>query len=442
MFEKAARLFRLRSKENKPKNSQIDQDIEIDLGELLDQNKPNTSDLEKMSEQTVVERMEKKFDLDAGMAIRDKAPGKGEDRTIMKSDNDQSLFAVLDGMGGQEGGGGDVAAQIVSESFQKSILKETHIPKDQKQVEQLLKDAVLTAHHELNNSHLSAVYEKMGTTISAMLCYDNKASVVSVGDSRVYRIRKGKLEQLSYEDSIIHILKSNGIEMDSDKLSEKMPDGTTHDITLNEALKTAKIKPVLGEQSTNIIKMLVEKFGNTTLKKMRNINTQGLASNEDAPFPHVITVDVEPGDEFMITSDGLTDNCSDLNIENKLKQIADKPADAKAAALRDYAYQMQNKNINPDANKPDDISIIYIKTKEKQPAQSDNGIMELTDNDYELAEDSVEDSGEVLAVDSEGVQELSREEMEEFFKQAEEIVDEDNEEMELTDEDLAEVANK
>ncbi len=317
------------------------------------------------------ERREREFDFETAVALREKAPGKGEDRIIVYNDNEKSLHAVLDGMGGQEGGGGDVAAQIVAESFQKALTKETNLPKDSKVVEKLMKDAVIAAHKELSESPTSAIYEKMGTTLSAMLSYDNKATLVSVGDSRIYRRRNGKLEQLSYEDSVIHMLRANGLEVNTAILSSIRPDGSTHDVTLNEAVASAKRKADISETGQKIIDTLVSKFGSTSLKRLRNINTQGIAAGEGSPVPHVLTVDIEDGDEFLITSDGLTDNCQDRNIEQGLNKLDGKSAHEKAANLRAYAEKMQNRENYPDANKPDDISIIYIEAKSKKGAREE-----------------------------------------------------------------------
>ena len=44
----------------------------------------------------------------------------------------------------------------------------------------------------------------MGTTMVALSFYDNKLSIGHVGDSRVYRVRKNALEQLTEDHSLLN----------------------------------------------------------------------------------------------------------------------------------------------------------------------------------------------------------------------------------------------
>lgn len=41
----------------------------------------------------------------------------------------------------------------------------------------------------------------MGTTVVAVLVADDRVALVSVGDSRIYRLRQGRLEQLTSDDT-------------------------------------------------------------------------------------------------------------------------------------------------------------------------------------------------------------------------------------------------
>jgi protein phosphatase len=51
----------------------------------------------------------------------------------------------------------------------------------------------------------------MGTTIVSCLFYDNRVSIAHVGDSRVYRLRGGVLEQLTQDHSLLQELVERGL---------------------------------------------------------------------------------------------------------------------------------------------------------------------------------------------------------------------------------------
>ena len=46
----------------------------------------------------------------------------------------------------------------------------------------------------------------MGTTVVVVLFYDNRFTVANVGDSRLYRLRDGELEQLTHDHSLVQEL--------------------------------------------------------------------------------------------------------------------------------------------------------------------------------------------------------------------------------------------
>src|SRR4029434_10107690 len=48
--------------------------------------------------------------------------------------------------------------------------------------------------------------EGMGTTVVAGLFFDDKLTIAHVGDSRMYRLRNGKLEQVTRDHSPMHDL--------------------------------------------------------------------------------------------------------------------------------------------------------------------------------------------------------------------------------------------
>jgi len=109
-------------------------------------------------------------------------------------DHELGLFVVADGMGGHNAG--EVAAGIAVETIAR-VLRSDHV-RTGARLEHALRAA--------NDSILESAAERpecagMGTTVSAVLALESGCAVASVGDSRVYRWRGGRLEQLTHDDS-------------------------------------------------------------------------------------------------------------------------------------------------------------------------------------------------------------------------------------------------
>lgn len=125
--------------------------------------------------------------------------------------SEDRLFIVADGMGGHLAG--DVASKLAVESIKEFVLttkydKEVTWPfqRDMNisyELNQLIV-AIKTANKKIirlaNERNLSG----MGTTIVAMLLSSTKASICHVGDSRIYRIRDGKIDQLTEDHSLLN----------------------------------------------------------------------------------------------------------------------------------------------------------------------------------------------------------------------------------------------
>ena len=67
--------------------------------------------------------------------------------------------------------------------------------------EDLLRGAVEAANREIRR-HRQGDLSLMGSTIAAVLVRDRRVIIANVGDSRIYRLRGGRLEQLSRDHSL------------------------------------------------------------------------------------------------------------------------------------------------------------------------------------------------------------------------------------------------
>ena len=123
--------------------------------------------------------------------------------------NKLKLFIVADGMGGANAGG--VASQMAIEYVKNSIIdgiEETEYEREN--IEELLRKSIVDANkYVYNKSKLNSEYAGMGTTLSVALVVKNKVYIGHIGDSRIYRIRKHIMRQLTKDHSYVQELLRN-----------------------------------------------------------------------------------------------------------------------------------------------------------------------------------------------------------------------------------------
>lgn len=136
---------------------------------------------------------------------------ENQDRIYVPSENeDVMLFIVADGMGGANAGG--VASQMAIEYVKEIIINGYDSAKDTREkIENLIKEAIHGANKYIyNKASETPEYSGMGTTISVALIKKNKVYIGHVGDSRIYRIRKNIMRQLTKDHSYVQALVQNG----------------------------------------------------------------------------------------------------------------------------------------------------------------------------------------------------------------------------------------
>lgn len=117
----------------------------------------------------------------------------------------RNLFVVADGMGGHAGG--DVASALaVQHLFGLDRLYETV-----EEAREALFHGILEAGKELTNSvEEHPELTGMGTTVSAMLRVKSTMVIAHIGDSRIYRLRGGVLEQITSDHTFVQRLVDSG----------------------------------------------------------------------------------------------------------------------------------------------------------------------------------------------------------------------------------------
>jgi protein phosphatase len=138
-----------------------------------------------------------------------------EDR--IGSNLDTALFVLADGMGGYNAGevASGIAVRTVMQLVAAGCAREERQAMDPAtglmRQTVILRDAVSRANKVIHQTaRTQPQCQGMGTTIVACLFYDNRVSIAHVGDSRLYRFRQNRLEQLTTDHSLLQELVDRG----------------------------------------------------------------------------------------------------------------------------------------------------------------------------------------------------------------------------------------
>jgi PPM family protein phosphatase len=115
---------------------------------------------------------------------------------------DPPLFVVADGMGGAQAG--EVASGLAVETLGE-------MPPDDGNVEEELTEAIVQANRRIHDkAQDDRALAGMGTTLTAAFVHEGKVTLGHVGDSRAYRYREGELAQLTDDHSLVAELERHG----------------------------------------------------------------------------------------------------------------------------------------------------------------------------------------------------------------------------------------
>jgi protein phosphatase len=119
------------------------------------------------------------------------------------------LCVVCDGMGGAKAG--NVASAMAAKEFTQEIKVNYHPAMDMETLDMLLDQAVKNTNLTVyDQAQLNDDYTGMGTTLVAVLLRGKTATVVNVGDSRVYRINDGGIAQITMDHSLVQLMVNRG----------------------------------------------------------------------------------------------------------------------------------------------------------------------------------------------------------------------------------------
>lgn len=195
---------------------------------------------------------------------------------------ESALYGVADGMGGHRGG--ETASRVALEVFRNAVGKK-------KPGEDALRRAVEAANRRVYEMSLQdESLQGMGTTMSVLWTRKDRLLIAHVGDSRVYRFRAGELVQITDDHSFVA-----------------------------ELVRKNVITPEMAKSHPH-----------------RNIITRAVGVDP------VVEVDVleqtmEPGDIWLVCSDGLHGMVEDAEIQQILAEM-----DLDEAAERLLSRSLEN----------------------------------------------------------------------------------------------------
>ena len=222
------------------------------------------------------------------------------------------LFVVADGMGGHVAG--EVASRVAVEAIAGFVGETSASDPNRTWPFPMEAGTSVQAHRlrcafRLANRRIAdemATTESlrgMATTASALLVSDHQASVAHVGDSRVYRLRDGRLEQVTRDHSWVE---------------EQVRAGA---MTASDARR----------------------------HPWRNVVTRALSGGDD-PEVDVMETALQPGDRWLLCSDGLFGVVGDERIQEVLTN--GDPLQAKCQRLVDEANR---------AGGPDNVTTLLLE---------------------------------------------------------------------------------
>ncbi len=131
-------------------------------------------------------------------------------------DKKLSLFIVADGMGGHAAG--EVASALAVRIIHEELKKEREIiesvapeSRASKQILTLLEQAVQKACSRIHEeAKIDVAKRGMGTTLSALLIAGANGFIAHVGDSRIYLMRDGRIQQVTEDHTVFNELVKRG----------------------------------------------------------------------------------------------------------------------------------------------------------------------------------------------------------------------------------------
>ena len=128
---------------------------------------------------------------------------------IVQLDKNTVLCVVCDGMGGAKSG--NIASSLAVDVFVEEIHRTWTSNMDQDKIHQMMAGAVKLANFTVyDQAQQFEEFDGMGTTLVAVLIRGRKATVVNVGDSRMYLANEDGIRQITRDHSLVQMMVDRG----------------------------------------------------------------------------------------------------------------------------------------------------------------------------------------------------------------------------------------
>jgi serine/threonine protein phosphatase PrpC len=218
-------------------------------------------------------------------AITDRGRKRASNEDAFGYSVEHGVYLVCDGMGGAAAG--EIASSLAVEEVLRLVTERREVRRDVSNshaqngnspgpIPKIAEEAVVAANEAIHSrSQRNLRLSGMGTTLVGLLAglpdEEPRVWILNVGDSRCYRLRKGHIQLCTRDHSLV-------------------------------------------EEQVRLGRMTRAEAARSPL---RNVITRALGTQKYVT-PDVIEAEVEPGDLFLLCSDGLSRELSDEKIESLL----------------------------------------------------------------------------------------------------------------------------
>jgi PPM family protein phosphatase len=237
-------------------------------------------------------------------AVTDLGRKRSSNEDAVGMNQERGVYLVCDGMGGAAAG--EIASSLAVDEAMRVLAK----PNVEESISptRLAEEAIRAANEAIyNRAERNPRLRGMGTTMVGLLVRERRVWIVNVGDSRCYRLRNQRLEQITHDHSWV-----------------------------DEQVRMGHLTETEARRSP-----------------FRNVITRALGTQKTVT-PDIFELEADPGDLFMLCSDGLTRELDDDLIESMLN--VDLPVETLCARLVNAAKK---------AGGQDNLTCVLVRALDK-----------------------------------------------------------------------------
>lgn len=299
---------------------------------------------------------------------QEKVPGAHANQDNMYI-NELGAFAVFDGVGS-----GEDSAKV-SAAGTKALEQIFQHQTKPFESEQQAKDALLKVLLQMVTTAQTYPGEnnQNASTFSCGLPFTKPdgstgLAILNIGDSRIHRFRpsNGQFDQVTTDDNLFKpgstftdFLRSQGINMNAELTEQQANEINQFLLNVDffkpeSQLQTQALASVVGES----LLPYILKFRNVITKAINALNPTDKTELLSIYQNNIQTIDVNPGDIFIASSDGVGDNTT----QAEFRQVVTQNKDFYQLGNQLYnASLVREKYENPQAYKSDDTTIVAVK---------------------------------------------------------------------------------